>query len=401
MPEGACVIADRLTPFGTTIFAEMTLLAQKHGAVNLAQGFPDFDGPDFVKSAAIEAIRAGRGQYARMHGDPALNAALAAQWKRLTGSVVNPDTQVTVTSGCTEAIAASLLGILNPGDGVILFQPYYDSYRACVAMAGGRPIFVTLRPPVGEEAGIDERPFTLDEAELERAFAERPRAILVNTPHNPTGKVFSREELSLIAKLCAKHGVIAITDEVYEFLTFDPARPHVRLAMLPGMEDRTITLSSLGKTFSLTGWKIGWAVASAELSRAVRAAHQFLTFATATPLQVAAAVAVERGGEYIPGLVAEYRAKRDYLCNEIAALGLRVFRPEGTYFVMVDHRKAGHTDDVSFCRFLTERVGVAAIPPSVFYDDRSLGRTLARFAFCKKDATLEEAVKRLTQMWNA
>ncbi len=395
------MIADRLKPFGTTIFTEMTLLAQKHGAVNLAQGFPDFDGPDFVKRAAVEAIQAGRGQYARMFGDPALNAALAAQWKRLTGREVNADTEVTVTSGCTEAIAAALLGVLNPGDGVILFQPYYDSYRACVAMAGGRPIFVTLRPPEAGGPGISRAPFEFDEAELKRAFEQGPRAIVINTPHNPTGKVFSSMELELIAGLCREHGVVAITDEVYEFLTYDPERPHVRLATIEGMADRTITLSSLGKTFSLTGWKIGWAIASPELSRAVRAAHQFLTFATATPLQLAAAAAIEHGQEYIQGLVKEYAAKRAYLANEIASMELTVFLPEGTYFIMVDHRRAGKADDLEFCRFLTERVGVAAIPPGVFYDEPSLGRTLARFAFCKRWETLEEAVKRLRRLWKA
>jgi len=402
MPSGPSTTADRFAPFGTTIFTEMTLLANKHKAVNLAQGFPDFDGPDFVKQAAVDAINSGRGQYARMFGDPMLNAALAAQWQRFTGREIDPDTQVTVTSGCTEAIAATLMGLINPGDGVILFQPYYDSYRASVAMAGGRPIFVTLRAPESDgSAGIDTRSFTFDEAELSRAFEQQPRAILINTPHNPTGKVFTREELTLIATLCQKHGVIAITDEVYEHLTFSAERPHVRLAMLDGMEDRTVTLSSLGKTFSLTGWKIGWAISSPNLSRAVRSAHQFLTFATATPLQIAAAAAVEKGDEYVAALVAEYRRKRDYLAIEIAGLGLRVFVPEGTYFLMVDHRAAKHADDVSFCRFLTERVGVAAIPPSVFYDDPTLGRSLARFAFCKKDATLREAVDRLRKLWSA
>ena len=390
--------ADRLAPFGTTIFTEMTRLALQHGAVNLAQGFPDFDGPEFVKRAAIDAINAGRGQYARMSGDPALNAALAAQWARFTGQTIDPDTQVTVTSGCTEAIAATLLGLINPGDGVILFQPYYDSYRAGVAMAGGRPLCVTLRPPPGSGAGIVEQPFTFDEAELRRAFEQRPKAVLVNTPHNPTGKVFTREDLALVAELCVKHNVIAITDEVYEFLTFDGSRPHVRLATLPGMAERTVTLSSLGKTFSLTGWKIGWAIASPGLSKAVRAAHQFLTFATATPLQVAAVAAIEHGTAYIGELVADYARKRRFLAGRLAELGFRVFMPEGTYFIMVDHGGLKLGDDVAFCRYLTEHVRVAAIPPSVFYDDPALGRTLARFAFCKKQETLDEAARRFGKL---
>ncbi len=402
LPHRACV-ADRLSRFGTTIFTEMTRLAQQHDAVNLAQGFPDFDGPEFVKDAAVAAIRGGRGQYARMTGDPALSRAIAANWKQRTGMEVDPDTEVTVTSGCTEAIAATMLGLLNPGDRVVLFEPYYDSYRAAVEMAGAVPIFVTLRPPVdpadGTAAGIVDGAFTFDEAELRRAFEQRPTAILVNTPHNPTGKVFSREELLLIASLCIEFGAVAITDEVYERLTYRADRPHMSLAGLPGMSERTITLSSLGKTFSLTGWKIGWAIASPALSVCVRAAHQFLTFATATPLQIGAVAALNDGEPYVAELAADYANKRTFLADALASIGMRVFMPEGTYFVMVDHSavsaKLGLTDDVAFCRHLTQRVRVAAIPPSVFYSDPSRGRSLARFAFCKKQATLDEAVKRL------
>lgn len=393
-------VARRLLPFGTSIFAEMTGLALKHKAVNLAQGFPDFDGPEFVKQAGIDAITQGRAQYARMFGDPTLNRAIAGWWNRWTGKTIDPDTNVTVTSGCTEAIPATILGLVNPGDKVILFQPFYDSYRACVALAGAEPLFVTLRPPSGSDA-LTDNPFTFDEGELRRAFDTNPRAILINTPHNPTGKVYSREELTLIAELCQKHGTIAITDEVYECLTFDPAQPLVRLALLPGMEDRTVTLSSLGKTFSLTGWKIGWAIAHAELTKGVRAAHQFLTFATATPLQHGAAAALSgpQTPAYLRELIADYTAKRAYLTKALADLGLRVFMPAGTYFITADHaaisRRLGLTDDVAFCRYLTEKLGVAAIPPSAFYADPSLGRTMVRFAFCKKQATLDEAVRRM------
>ncbi|MBX3357695.1 MAG: aminotransferase class I/II-fold pyridoxal phosphate-dependent enzyme [Phycisphaeraceae bacterium] len=385
-------IAQRLAPFGTTIFTEMTRLANEHGAVNLAQGFPDFDGPDFVKQAAHRAMLDGHNQYARMFGLPVLNTAIAASWKRDTGRDIDPDTEVTVTSGCTEAIAASLLGICNPGDEVVLFEPFYDSYRACVAMAGASPRFVTLRPDAAGE-------FVFDESELRSAFTPRTRAILLNTPHNPTGKVFTRAELSLIATLCVERDVIAITDEVYERLLFDPQHsPHIRLATLDAMADRTITLSSLGKTYSLTGWKIGWAIAPPHLTRAVRAAHQFLTFATATPLQIGAAAALTEGGPYVASLVDQLSAARRFLGTALAALGLRVFMPAGTYFIMVDHTPLGFDDDIAFCRHLTTRIGVAAIPPSVFYNNPAHGRPLARFAFCKKQATLEEAVRRLQKL---
>ncbi|HLO42191.1 MAG TPA: aminotransferase class I/II-fold pyridoxal phosphate-dependent enzyme [Phycisphaerales bacterium] len=383
-------VADRLAPFGTTIFTEMTRLAAQHGAVNLAQGFPDFDGPELAKEAAIAAIQAGRNQYARMLGDPALNAAIAARWQRSTGQAVDPDAQVTVTSGCTEAIPATILGLINPGETVVLFEPFYDSYRACISMAGARARFVTLRAPASGDG-----PFTFDEAELRKVMAERPRAILLNTPHNPTGKVFSRMELELIARLCIEHDVLAITDEVYSELVYEAELPHISLASLPGMAERTVTLNSLGKSYSLTGWKIGWAIAPAELTRGVRAAHQFLTFATCTPMQLGAARILLEGDGYIRELVAEYRRKRDMLAQSLRELGMGVYVPAGSYFIMADHSALGFENDVDFCRHLTEHVKVAAIPPSVFYDNPEHGKRLARFAFCKKDQTLREAIHRL------
>ncbi len=396
-------LAQRFAPFGTTIFTEMTLLAQKHGAVNLAQGFPDFDGPEYIKAAAASAVGcggAGQNQYARMFGIPPLNRAVADWWREATGVEVDPDTHVTVTSGCTEAIAAAMLGLVDPGDEVVLFEPYYDSYRAAVAMAGGVPRFVTLR------AGKDE--FAFDPDQLRSAFTDRTRAILVNTPHNPTGKVFTREELGLIAELCIERGVIALTDEVYERLTYNPSRPHVRMATLPGMADRTVTMSSLGKTFSLTGWKIGWAIACPELGRAVRAAHQFTTFATATPLQHGAAAALSRIDQRekaVGDLLGQFTWAREFLAGALEGLGFRVHRPDGAYFILADWTGAGRrdgrerfADDVEFCRALTAEAGVAAIPPSVFYEHREHGRSLARFAFCKRRETLEEAVRRL-ELW--
>ncbi len=390
----APTVADRLAPFGTTIFAEMTALALRHNAINLSQGFPDFDGPAFVKDAAKAALDAGHNQYARTLGVPPLNEAIADWFRRGGGRPVDPTTEVTVTSGCTEALAACFLGLLNPGDEVILFESFYDSYRAGVALAGGVARFVTLRP------GADRR-FAFDEDELSSAFGPRTRALVLNTPHNPTGKVFTRGELALIASLCERNGVTVISDEVYERLTFDADRPHVSIASLPGMTERTIVCSSLGKTFSLTGWKIGWTIAPPNLTACVRAAHQFLTFATATPLQHGAAVALSDPSSepYVRGLVAEYRAGRDFLADALASLGFGVHRPDGTYFIMADHtpvsRRLGLADDVVFCRNLTAEVGVAAIPPSVFYEHKECGRPFVRFAFCKRRKTLEEAVRRL------
>lgn len=389
-------VADRLRPFGVTVFTEISRLALEHGAVNLGQGFPDFDGPAFLFDAAADAMRAGRNQYARMAGDPALCRAIAGAWRRNTGREIDPDAEVTVTAGCTEAIAAAILGLCDPGDDVILFEPFYDSYRACVAMAGATARVVTLRAPRIAPGEIGGAPFSFDETELRAAFTPRTRAVLVNTPHNPTGKVFSRAELQIVADLCVKHGAIAIADEVYERLVYEPqSHPHVRLATLPGMAERTITLSSLGKSFSCTGWKIGWAIAPPALSAAVRAAHQFLTFAASTPLQVAAVRAIEQGDAYAASLAAELKGRRDLLARALAEIGFGVHLPHGAYFIMADHSTFGAVDDAAFCRGLIEKVKVAAIPPSAFYANPAPARSLARFAFCKREETLRAAIERL------
>ena len=383
------LLSRALQPFGTTIFATMSRLALQHGAVNLGQGFPDFEGPDFVKEAAARAIRDEANQYAPMPGVPALRRAIAARFTRDTGLAADADTHVTVTAGCTEAIAATVLGLCNPRDEVVLFEPFYDSYRACVAMAGAVPRFVALRPGPGGA-------FTFDPAELRAAFTPRTRLIVVNTPHNPTGKVFSRDELALIAAECVKRGVVAVSDEVYERLIFSPARtPHVSIATMPGMAERTVVLSSLGKTFSLTGWKIGWSVAAPPLTAAVRAAHQFVTFAVNTPMQHAAAAALDREADYVPALVSLLDENRRTLAAALRELGLRVFEPDGTYFIIADHAPLGLGDDLAFCTHLIEKAGVAAIPPSVFYEHAELGRSLVRFAFCKKRETIAEAIRRL------
>ncbi len=396
-----------LAPFGTTIFATMTRLAQQHGAVNLSQGFPDFDGPEFVKDAAISAIKREHNQYAPMPGIPSLRAALASRFSRTTALPCDPDTQVIVTAGCTEAIAACMLGLLNPGDEVILFEPFYDSYRACVAMAGATARFVALTPPATSPGVADANaagqvhgaPFTFDPRALEQAITPKTRAILINTPHNPTGKVFTRDELSSIASLCIRHDLVAICDEVYERLLFDNHQ-HISLATLPGMSERTITLSSIGKTFSFTGWKIGWAIGPAPLIASARAAHQFLTFAVATPLQHACVEALAREDEAVAPLRALLDRNRAALCPALASLGFEVFEPEGTYFVMADHTRVssrlGVRGDRALCMALIERHGVAAIPPTAFYHTESLGTPLVRFALCKRAETIDEAIRRLT-----
>jgi N-succinyldiaminopimelate aminotransferase len=364
----------------------MTRRALERGAVNLAQGFPDFDGPDFVKEAAIAAIRAGHGQYARMSGIHDLHEALSAKYRRDHGLDYASGSEITVTSGATEAIFAAVQGTCDPGDEVILFEPYYDSYKASVQMAGAIPRVVTLHAP----------DWRFEEVVLREAVNPRTRALLLNTPHNPTGKVFSREELRFIAELCRERDLLCISDEVHEHIVYDGQ--HIPIATLPGMRERTITISSLGKTFSLTGWKIGWAAAPVRLTEAVRAAHQFITFATATPLQHAAAAALASPAEYYRGLAASYRERRDYLVGELARIGFGVKPPAGTYFVCAQFRPLGFDDDVRFCQYLIEEIGVAAIPPSVFYDNVEHGKSYVRFAFCKRMETLREAVARMEKL---
>jgi N-succinyldiaminopimelate aminotransferase len=384
-------VAERLRPFGTTIFAEMTALANRHGAVNLSQGFPDDPGPELAHDAAFRAMRAGHNQYAPMPGVLDLRRAIAAWCKRGIGLEADPDREITVTSGATEALAAAMLGLINPGDEVVLFEPYYDSYRACVAMAGGVPRFVTLRPH-GER-------FTFDPAQLRTAFSAKTRAVVVNSPHNPTGTVFSKPELQQIADLCREHNAVAISDEVYERLTYRPEQPHVSIASLEGMRERTVVISSIGKTFSLTGWKVGWAVASPELTAGIRAAHQFLTFAVPTPLQHACAVMLDLGDEQSSRIVAHNHAMLEKLRPALVELGFRVYDPAGTYFIMAEHsavsQRIGVLGDVELCRWLTSEAKVAAIPPSAFYQDAAEGSKYIRFAFCKRAETIDEAIRRL------
>ncbi len=389
--EARRIGARRIEGFGTTIFAEMTALAQRHGAVNLGQGFPDFDGPDAVKEAAVQAIREGRNQYGPTGGVPELSAAIARHQERFWGLAYRPD-EITVYAGATEAIFASLQALCDPGDEVVLFEPFYDSYRASVAMAGARERVVTLHDrPDGPEGGFSYAP-----GELEAAITSKTRAILLNSPHNPTGKVWSRAELEHLAGLCRRHDLILISDEVYEHLVYEGE--HLPPASLPGMRERTVVISSAGKTFSFTGWKIGWTCAPPELTRALRAAHQFITFCNGTPFQYAVARALALDDGYFAGFTGAYRARRDRFCAGLEEVGFGVRRPAGSYFVLADIRPLGWDDDVEFCRMLPETVGVAAIPPTSFYLHREAGRHLVRFAFCKTDAVLDEAVRRLRRL---
>lgn len=379
-------LSARLQGFGTTIFTEMTRLAIEHGAVNLGQGFPDFDGPDFVKQAAIRAIEQGHNQYSRMFGIPALNAAIADHQQRFWGLTYDPEAEITVYSGATEAIYAAMQALCEVGDEVVLFEPYYDSYLGAVSAAGAVPRLVKLRPP----------DFAYDPAELERAISAKTRLILVNTPHNPSGKVYGRAELEHVARLCQEHDLVAVTDEVYEHLVYEGE--HVPLAGLPGMRDRTVVISSLGKTFSLTGWKIGHTCAAPALTRALRTAHQFITFSTSSPFQVAAAEAYRAPDSYFTEFLAGYRQRRERICQGLAEIGLEVLPPAGTYFVQTDIRPLGYHDDYDFCRMLPEKIGVAAIPTSVFYAQRADGRHLVRWAFCKHMRTIDAALERLRKL---
>ncbi|MEU2505076.1 pyridoxal phosphate-dependent aminotransferase [Streptomyces sp. NPDC007863] len=388
----------RLAEFGTTIFAEMSALAARTGSINLGQGFPDTDGPEEIREAAVRALRDGRGnQYPPGTGVPELRTAIADHQRARYGLEYDPDTEVLVTAGATEAIAAALLALVGPGDEVIALEPYYDSYAACVAMAGGTRVPVTLRPHEGPRGGAADGRFVLDLDELRAAVTPRTRLLLLNTPHNPTGTVLTRAELTAVAELAVERDLLVVTDEVYEHLLFDGAE-HVPIATLPGMRERTVTIGSAGKTYSFTGWKVGWITASPELTSAVRSAKQFLTYVSSGPFQYAVAEALRLPEAYYDGLRADLQAKRDLLSGGLAEAGFEVYRPRGTYFVTTDIRPLGADDGFAFCRSLPERAGVVAIPNAVFYDHREAGAPFVRFAFCKRTDVLEEAVSRLKRL---
>ena len=371
--------AARLAGLGTTIFTEMTALAARTGAINLGQGFPDTDGPASVIEAAVDALRGGENQYAPLPGVPALREAVLEHQRDWYG--LEPE-DVLITFGATEAIAAALLGLCDPGDEVVVLEPYYDSYAACIAFAGAGRRPVTLRPPA----------FEVDADALAAAIGPRARLLLLNSPHNPTGRVLRRDELELIASACVEHDLICVTDEVYEHLVYEGE--HIPIATLPGMAARTLTISSVGKSFSFTGWKIGWCSGPAPLVAATRMVKQYLTFAGGTPLQHAAAAALRLPRAAIEAIRDDLRGKRDQLCDGLRTAGLQPFVPDGTYFVNAD---VG-ADAAGFCASLPERCGVVAIPTGVFYDDKDAAATLVRFAFCKRPDVIAEAARRLAAL---
>ncbi|MFH8219603.1 pyridoxal phosphate-dependent aminotransferase [Streptomyces sp. NPDC018057] len=386
--SGRPLLNRRLDGLGTTIFAEMSALALATGAINLGQGFPDTDGPEAIREAAVRALRDGRGnQYPPGMGVPELRTAIADHQRRFYGLSFDPDTEVLVTVGATEAIAAAMLALLEPGDEVIAFEPFYDSYAASIAMAGGVRVPLTLRAP-------DFRP---DLDALRAAVTPRTRLLLLNSPHNPTGMVLTRDELTAIAELAVERDLIVVTDEVYEHLVFDGGA-HTPLISLPGMRDRTVSISSAGKTFSFTGWKVGWVTASAPLVAAVRTAKQFLTYVASGPFQYAIAEALRLPDDYYTAFRDDLQTKRDLLADGLTAAGFEVYRPRGTYFITTDIAPLGEKDALTFCRALPERCGVVAVPNSVFYDDPDAGRTQVRFAFCKKQDVLQEAASRLLRL---
>ena len=387
----------RLAGLGTTIFAEMSALAVATGSINLGQGFPDTDGPAEIARAAADAVLTGRGnQYPPGPGIPELRQAIAAHQKRFYGLEVDPETEVLVTAGATEAIAAAMLALLEPGDEVIAFEPYYDSYAASLAMAGATRVPVTLRPPT----------FRPDLDALRDAVTSRTRLILLNSPHNPTGMVLSRAELTAIASLAIERDLLVVTDEVYEHVTFDGE--HIPIASLPGMRDRTVTISSAGKTFSFTGWKVGWVTGTSALVAAVRTTKQFLTYVSAGPFQYAIAAGLGLPDAFYDGLAAGLRVQRDLLSDGLVAAGFEVFRPAGTYFVTTDIAglavaglaagSAESGDGLAFCRALPRLCGVVAVPNVVFYDTNEAGRSQVRFAFCKRPGVLAEAAVRLARL---
>jgi N-succinyldiaminopimelate aminotransferase len=382
------ILTSKLEGFGTTIFGEMTSLAIATGAINLGQGFPDTDGPAEVLDAAVAAIRNGVNQYPPPLGEPVLRQAIARHQSRFYGLEHDPDTEILVTAGATEALAGALLGMLDTGDEVVVFEPMYDSYQACIALAGARPVPVLLQP------GEDNR-YHYDPAELREAVTPRTRMVLLNTPHNPTGKVFDAAELAEIAELASEHDLLVVADEVYEHLVFRGAR-HVPIATLPGMAERTLTISSGGKTFNTTGWKIGWMCGPAAMVTAAKTAKQFLTYVSGAPFQPAIAAGLDLPDEYFAGIARDLATKRDHLVKGLRAAGFTTFVPEATYFTTVDIRPVQPDGDgMAFCRSLPARCGVVGIPNEVFYARARFGRHMVRFACCKRLEVLDAAAERL------
>jgi len=376
-------LAARTAGFTESVIREMTRLNAIHGGINLAQGFPNFAAPQTLKDAAKKAIDADINQYAITWGAKSLRDALSRTYAELYGMTVDPETMLTVTCGATEAMISTLLALVDPGDEVIVLEPFYENYGPDADIAGARPVYVPLRPPAN----------VFDRDELRRAFGPRTKAIIVNTPNNPTGRVFTRDELTFIASLCVEHDVVAVTDEIYEHIRYEGE--HIPIATLPGMAERTVTISGASKTFSVTGWRVGWIVAPPELTAGIRKVHDFVTVGAPAPLQEAVAVGLSLGRPYYDSLATEYRKRRDLLVNALEAAGFAPRRPEGAYYVLCDITPFGFDDDTAFARWLVSEVGVAGVPGSSFYSEPALGRHLIRFTFCKTNDVLEAAAERL------
>jgi aspartate/methionine/tyrosine aminotransferase len=385
-------LSDKVEHFTESVIREMTRQAMLHGAVNLAQGFPDFSAPADIKQAAQAAVAADVNQYAITWGAKNLRNAIALQMQEWQGIAVDPETQITVCCGSTEAMISTLLAVCNKGDEVVIFEPFYENYGPDSVLSGAKPVFVKLRPPTTADGE-----WTFDECELRAAFHHQTKAIILNTPNNPTGKVFTRGELELIRDLCVEFNVLAITDEIYEHILYDGTQ-HISMASLEGMSERTVTINGLSKSYSVTGWRVGWAVGAPAITNAIRKVHDFLTVGAPAPLQEAGAAALGLPRAYYENLATGYKARRDRLIPALAAAGFRCFRPRGAYYVMTDITVFGFADDVAFTKYLVKEIGVAAVPGSSFYNDPRDGAKQVRFAFCKRDATLDEAGRRLRKL---
>ena len=385
-------LSDKVERFTESVIREMTRQAMLHGAVNLAQGFPDFPAPAEIKKAAQDAIAADVNQYAITWGAKSLRNAIARQMQEWQGIAVDPERQITVCCGSTEAMISTLLAVCNKGDEVVIFEPFYENYGPDAVLSGAKPVFVKLRPPATADGE-----WTFDERELRAAFHNHTKAVILNTPNNPTGKVFTRAELELVRDLCVQFNVLAITDEIYEHILYDGAQ-HISMAQLEGMSERTVTINGLSKSYSVTGWRVGWAVGPPAITNAIRKVHDFLTVGAPAPLQEAGASALELPRSYYENLANGYRARRDRLMPALTEAGFRCFRPRGAYYVMTDVSGFGFADDVAFTQYLVKEIGVAAVPGSSFYNDPRDGAKQVRFAFCKRDVTLDEAGKRLKKL---
>ncbi|MGA8143829.1 MAG: aminotransferase class I/II-fold pyridoxal phosphate-dependent enzyme [Candidatus Acidiferrales bacterium] len=380
-------LSTKAGQFTESVIREMTRLALQYGAVNLSQGFPDFAAPAEIKRAAQDAIAADINQYAITWGAKSLRNAIAEKFEHTGGFAIDPEREITVCCGSTEAMMSTMMAIINPGDEVVVFEPFYENYGPDAILSGASPRFVKLHPP----------DWKFDPAELAAAFTPATKAIILNTPNNPTGKVFERAELESIRDLCVRSGAYAITDEIYEHMLYDGAK-HISMATLDGMRDRTITISALSKTYSVTGWRVGWAIASPEVTSAIRKVHDFLTVGAAAPLQEAGAMALKSPASYYENLTKEYLARRDRLLGILTTAGFRCFKPRGAYYIMTDISAFGFPDDVAFAKYLVKDIGVAAVPGSSFYRNPADGRTHLRFTFCKTEKTFQAAADRLAKL---